>query len=152
MKTLLLVATLLIVPFASAQRLQGLTRVQSATGAPSKAAVVDSSSLVIAELRAQNRLMRDYDQRLLATVYWTLGSVVLLGGLLVGFGWNANSRSYERDRAALRQELQGLAREDAAKLQEQLLTMAAQSAEKLDQQVALLNESMEKRRPRRLNP
>lgn len=63
-------------------------------------------STVVA-LRAQLVLMERYDQRLLATVYWSLGGVVTIAVLLIGFGWFANNRVYERDRAALSQEVSG---------------------------------------------
>jgi hypothetical protein len=59
-------------------------------------------------LRAQLETMRQYDQRLLSTVYWSLTVVVaLVLGLITIIGF-LNLRVYERDKAALRQELVGL--------------------------------------------
>jgi hypothetical protein len=88
------------------------------TEAPSRTAAHDS--ITIAVLRAQNALMREYDQRLLGTVYWSLGSIVVVAGLLFVFGWNANTRAYERDRSALRQDLEGTLREGLGRGQKEL--------------------------------
>jgi len=55
----------------------------------------------IAVLRGQLETMRQYDQRLLTTVYWSLGGLLTVAVLLIGFGWYANFRVYERDKAAL---------------------------------------------------
>src|SRR6266849_9833581 len=41
-------------------------------------------------LRAQLEVMRRYDDRILSTVYWSLGTVVLLAVLLYGFSWYTN--------------------------------------------------------------
>ena len=55
-------------------------------------------------LRAQLEVMKQYDQRLLNTVYWALGTLAAVAAALVGFGWFANFRVYERDKNALAQE------------------------------------------------
>lgn len=65
---------------------------------------VTQDSAVIA-LNAQLSEMRASRQDLLNTVLWALG---LAGGtafLLVGYSWFTNSRSYERDKAAMAGEL-----------------------------------------------
>lgn len=51
----------------------------------------------IAVLQAQLDLMRQYDQRLLNTVYWSLGSIGGIVLLVVGLGWYTNFRIYRRD-------------------------------------------------------
>ena len=56
-------------------------------------------------LRGQLAEMRDYDQRLIATVYWSLGGVFLVVVVIAGFNWFANYRIYERERESLRNEL-----------------------------------------------
>jgi hypothetical protein len=43
--------------------------------------------------------------RLLNTVYWSLGTLATVTALLIGFGWFANFRVYERDKGAMRTEL-----------------------------------------------
>lgn len=58
-------------------------------------------------LKAQLEIMREYNERLLNTVYWSLGTLVVIAVLLVGFSWFTNYKIYERDKAALRQELSG---------------------------------------------
>ena len=59
-------------------------------------------------LRAQLELMHQYDQRLLSTVYWSLTVVVALVLALITIIGFLNLRVYERDKAALKQELVGL--------------------------------------------
>jgi len=59
-------------------------------------------------LKTQLSLMREFNQHILSTVYWSLGTIVLIAILLVGFSWFTNYRMYERELAALRQELIGL--------------------------------------------
>jgi len=54
-------------------------------------------------LNAQLELMRQYDQRIIATVYWSLGSFITMIVVLVGFSWFTNFKVYERDRDALRE-------------------------------------------------
>ena len=56
-------------------------------------------------LRGQLAEMRDYDQRLLATVYWSLGGVFLVIVVIAGLNWFANYRIYERERESLRNEI-----------------------------------------------
>jgi hypothetical protein len=72
---------------------------------------VESPDVVI--LKAQLQTIREYDQKLLDSVHWSQGIVGGVALLLVGFSWFTNSRIYERDKAALTQELEG-------KLQSQL--------------------------------
>ena len=43
--------------------------------------------------------------RLLNTVYCSLGTLANVTALLIGFGWFANFRVYERDKGAMRTEL-----------------------------------------------
>ena len=56
-------------------------------------------------LEAQLAVFKDHQSSLLATVYWALGGVFVLVGLLSGFTWLANFKIYERDRDAIRSEL-----------------------------------------------
>jgi len=81
-------------------------------------------------LRGQLDVMKQYHQGLLTTVYWALGGIVTLMGILVGFGWFANFRVYERDKNALAVELRGVVAQELAKLASALEEkMAAQSRE-----------------------
>ena len=56
-------------------------------------------------LRAQLEVMRQYDERLLQTVYWALATAFALVLFAAGAGWYVNFRLYERDREALRSQL-----------------------------------------------
>ncbi|HEU4594887.1 MAG TPA: hypothetical protein VFS10_06935 [Pyrinomonadaceae bacterium] len=70
-----------------------------------------SNDEVIA-LRAQLETMRQYDQRLLETVYWALsatGGIVLL---IIGLGWYTNFRLYKRDVVDLKREIQSSLRNE----------------------------------------
>ena len=66
-------------------------------------------------LRAQLEIMRQYDGRILSTVYWSLGVIATLVLLLAGYGWYTNYRVYERDKTAMQQDLQGYLQQETAK-------------------------------------
>lgn len=55
------------------------------------------SSVEIAILKAQLEVMRQYDQRLLNTVYWALGGIAGILILIVGLGWYTNFRLHKRE-------------------------------------------------------
>ncbi|WP_047552766.1 hypothetical protein [Methylotenera sp. G11] len=59
----------------------------------------------VKQLKAQLQIVESYQDKLLSTVYWSLGTLATIAALLVGFSWFANFRIYERDKTALRQEL-----------------------------------------------
>lgn len=59
----------------------------------------------VAVLRAQLETSERYQDRLINTVYWALGTLCAVFLALIGFGWFANFRIYDRDRAALSKEL-----------------------------------------------
>lgn len=61
------------------------------------------SKLAIAERELQ--VSRDFTQHILATVYFCLGTVIVVLFTMIGFGWYQNVRAYERDKEALRQSL-----------------------------------------------
>ena len=80
----------------------------------------------VVALKAQLEVMRAYDDRLLETVYWALGTTVsILLGLVV-FGWFTNFRVYERDKQAIREDLQLFVREELSKIQKGLQDEANQ--------------------------
>jgi hypothetical protein len=56
-------------------------------------------------LKAELQVVKSYQDDLLSTVYWSLGTLATIAVLLIGFSWFANFRIYERDKAALRDEL-----------------------------------------------
>lgn len=77
-------------------------------------------------LRAQLEVMWRYDQRLLYTVYWALGGLGTVVIAIIGFGWFANFRLYERDKAALKAELENAINQQANTLRDQLDTKLRQ--------------------------
>jgi hypothetical protein len=104
----------------------------SQTSSPPKTVASPRSfdSTVVA-LRAQNAIIREYQQDLLTTVYWSLGGLGVIAGLLLGFGWFANFRIYERDKAALRQDILGVLREEVAKEHTMIAAALSKSDEHL---------------------
>lgn len=62
----------------------------------------------IALLKSEIALTKSFQESLLATVYWGLGGTFIIAGLLLGFGWYANFRVYERDKMAIRAELEAI--------------------------------------------
>lgn len=73
------------------------TPLPNSTPAPVSRPQNQTESEKIAVLQAQLDLMRQYDQRLLNTVYWSLGSIGGIVLLVVGLGWYTNFRIYRRD-------------------------------------------------------
>jgi len=89
-----------------------------ATGQPSNKTQVQQQQTSETLLRAQLDLTREYDQRLLATVYWSLSATFLLLVLVGGINWWTNFRLYEREREALRELIQVNVQQESAKLED----------------------------------
>ncbi|WP_312290126.1 hypothetical protein [Stutzerimonas nitrititolerans] len=66
---------------------------------------LDLAKQQIKLLESQLQTTREYQGLLLDTVYWALGGIFVLVGLLLGFGWFANFKVYERDKESMRLEL-----------------------------------------------
>jgi hypothetical protein len=127
---------------------------QSQLGIPAPAnhptALMQSASDTVAltsELKTQNALLKDYHQHLLATVYYSLGGLVTIAILLVGFGWYSNFRIYDRDKQALSDELHKKLQEYEQAL---LSAYETRAAELVRQQEALFA-PREKRLNERIN-
>lgn|GEM_PF-5890492 len=59
----------------------------------------------VAALEAQIAQERRYQEQLIQIVLWSIGGVMTIGVLLVGYGWYQNRIVYDRDRDALTQAL-----------------------------------------------
>jgi len=78
---------------------------------PVPEASVNDQELLVAKqqvklLQAQLDVTHRYQDSMVNTVYWALGGVFLIASVLVGFGWFANFKVYERDRDAMKSEIQ----------------------------------------------
>ncbi|MDQ3750011.1 MAG: hypothetical protein M3367_13530 [Acidobacteriota bacterium] len=58
----------------------------------------------IAVLQAQMELMRDYHEKILDTVYWSLGLSITILAVFTGLGWFANFKIYKRDVEDIKRE------------------------------------------------
>lgn len=62
-------------------------------------------------LQTEVQVLKDFTQHILSTVYFTLGTVVLVLFSMVGFSWYQNIRVLERDKEAMRKSLENLVEE-----------------------------------------
>jgi len=88
-----------------AQAVKATTQPQSVPNAQSTSETPPESKEV-ALLRSQLADAKDFHASILDTVYWALGGTFVLAGLLLGFGWLANFKVYQRDKSALKSELE----------------------------------------------
>jgi hypothetical protein len=107
------------------------TTVPSAT--PDPATNQSELDTEVIALRAQLEVMRQYDERLLETVYWALGTAVALILFAAGAGWYANFRSYQRDKESLKRELHLDLQSSARETSESLHSQANQRIGKIEQ-------------------
>jgi hypothetical protein len=82
-------------------------------------------------LEAQLQAQKEFQASLLDTVYWALGAVFFLTGIILGLGWLANFKVYERDKEALQRNLDARLSEEKAKL----LTAISERHQHLDETV-----------------
>lgn len=93
----------------------------NATSQPDTATVTNSDSIQVILLKNQLSLMKEHQNSLLTSVYWSLGVVLAVGLLLVGYGWYVNSKSIEREKTALKAELNGNIEERFSHIEVQFL-------------------------------
>lgn len=92
---------------------------------------VKSDSTNIA-LNAQIDVMREYNNKLLNTVYWALGTLVTVFTLLIGFGWFANFRVYERDKKTMKDEFGVLMQIELKNIEQALMKRENKHTESLE--------------------
>jgi len=59
----------------------------------------------LAVMEKELEVSKEFTQHILATVYFCVGTTVVVLFAMVGFGWFQNIRAYERDKETLRQAL-----------------------------------------------
>jgi hypothetical protein len=95
----------------------------------------------IAVLQAQLNLMREYDQRLLNTVYWSLGSLGAVILLIIGLGWYTNFRLYNRELDALKNSLKT---EIQSSLRAEMTTAAEEAGKNAVHQIEISFKSLKR--------
>jgi hypothetical protein len=92
----------------------------------------------LAALRAQIETMREYHDRFIAIVLWSLGIVFAIALGLAAFSWFTNKTTYERDREALRTDRDALRQELRALIADELRGAVQQvTAALAERQVAI---------------
>jgi len=129
----------ILIGSASASLLSAETQPISSDGKAQQSAPVSTNTGDISDAQKQNQEVslakaqlaaaKEFNGAILSTVYWALGGTFVLAGLLVGFGWFANFKVYERDKLAMKAELEALL---AARLSE----MESKTSENLRSLVA----------------
>ena len=89
----------------------------------------------VIQLKATLQVVQSYQDKFLATVYWSLGTIATIVVLLVGFGWFANFRIYERDKSALKDELHMIMNEELLQLRKIVETHVTDSTKSIERQI-----------------
>lgn len=86
--------------------------------------------------KAELDVTRKFQEQLLATVFWSLGTLAAVAVLLVGYSWWNNSRNYDRDKIAFEREIRTLLAEVAAKLSDEQRTAIQTTLDSLDKKLS----------------
>lgn len=130
----------MMMPFSSAAQAE---KAVIANGIEPAAQVKEAQPLSpeISLLREQNKILLDHQANLLTVVTWSLGTLVTVAALLVGFGWWTNFKFYETDKLRLREELESkvIDLQSKAKLEATAVMLAHERAldDRLDSKLSL---------------
>jgi hypothetical protein len=94
--------------------------------------LLPTESVEVKILAKQLEDSRKFQEQILSTVYWSLGTLAGVAVLLVGFGWLANFRIFEREKAALERELRAQVNQEISGLRQQVAEIAAGNVAKLE--------------------
>lgn len=110
-------------------------QVPASIATPSARSEVEMVSRIEAEANAQQAqitAIKEYHSSLLDTVYWSLSTLVTVFALLAGFGWFANFKFYEADKARLKEDFTRMLAEASAKADVKLIASEGGLLEKVD--------------------
>lgn len=100
------------------------TKKEQASIAPSSQHISDTT-VTIAVLKAQNELMKSFDDRIISTVFWALGTIVTITIGLIAFGWWSNIRVNEKEFRVLANELRNQTNAELEKIRTELTSNQA---------------------------
>lgn len=87
-------------------------------------------------LQTEIQVMKDFIQHILSTVYFALGTVLVVLFAMIGFGWYQNVRVFERDKEALRQSLMATLKEETANGFKDINNKATERFKTFDENIA----------------
>jgi hypothetical protein len=100
-----IIVLLLVMQFAFSAKVLAQTQATTKSVAVVSEKANSSDELKLALMEKELQDSKDFTQHILATVYFCLGTIIVVLFAMVGFGWFQNIRAYERDKEALRQTL-----------------------------------------------
>lgn len=109
----------------------------NASSIQSEVKISESSELVAAKQQIklpemQLSEVRSFQDSILTTVHWALAGVFVLFGLLLGVGWFANFKIYDRDKDSLKAEVQSSASIVSSDLSSQLIRSTVELEQMLE--------------------
>lgn len=116
----------------------------SALCVPPRSSPLQNNSAEVVELRAQVRAAKEYNERFISIVVWTLSSVVATVLFVGAFGWLNNRSNHERDREALQREAKFLRESVDIVIQEKLGLVKADFEMRIDAKFPGLQEKLER--------